>query len=45
MVLRGDIYAIYHGDNLELLKNFRAESIDARITDPPAGFHGEEVGF
>lgn len=37
MVLRGDRYAIYHGDNLELLKNFRAESIDARITDPPAG--------
>lgn len=28
---------IYHGDCLEVLKTFEADSIDAIVTDPPAG--------
>lgn len=35
---------IYHGDCLEVLKTFEADSIDALVTDPPAGisFMGKE---
>lgn len=36
-VLRGDGYGIIHGDSGEVLKKLRPESVDAVVTDPPAG--------
>ena len=33
---------IYHGDSLEVLKNFEDNSIDAIVTDPPYALTSEE---